>query len=623
LANFLIFVDETINHNDILKLKNFDGLIFSCDISSHHRLSENKISHKLIENYISNNMIQSIENQSLDMAQNWYCLEDFEKILSFNGINFGSIIETQFYLYLLQKLKIIFGLKEILKNENPKKILSSLKLFPILKFLSNNESITITSFTSTTESKNTDKVILPLSIGKKTYNFWISKSFALKVANIFESVANIFYRLNFDIQKMGTKPSIVMLDLNPKPYEILINKLTNDSKNLIFIKDSGPISWNKHNIDILKKSNSKIFSLAKLYSYNNKNRIKSQQKKITLNLKQIFLNDFKYFTIFGICFWDFIKDEFFELCSENFNEAIKIYYLSEEFFKKINVSEILTLYNSNPFQQIFLYVANKNNVSCLRLQHGFDPLNEYLKKFLPLSLPKTQLFLKHGLWGVPSKNYLVESKCFKDNQSSSVGNPRYDALPLIKKQQKKSNKILIASSFTYTGFDLSGFDSNISELHKQTFKKICEILNKNKNKKLIVKLHPGAKTSYEIQPILDQINNKIPVFKTQNIFQLLNDCEFLVCLDFSTIILEALILGKPVIIFNVNSIWYDDDPIFSSNSIISVKNLSEFEDALNLLFCNKNAKLELIENGYKFVNSYLSHIGKSSPYLTNLVKESD
>ena len=81
MANFLIFVDETINHNDILKLKNFDGLIFSCDISSHHRLSEHKISHKLIENYISNNMIQSIENQSLDMAQNWYCLEDFQKNL--------------------------------------------------------------------------------------------------------------------------------------------------------------------------------------------------------------------------------------------------------------------------------------------------------------------------------------------------------------------------------------------------------------------------------------------------------------------------------------------------------------------------------------------------------------
>ncbi len=620
MTNFLILVDETIDEDNISKLKNLDGLIITFDISSHHRLSELKITHKLVENYLSDEIIKLIENQSLEKARNWYRFNHFDEILNLEGLNLGSVIETHLYLYLIQKLKTILGVKKILEIEKPKKISSTFTLFSTVKFFTTEDFISKTLFSSLKLSDNKDKVVLPISIGKKSYNFWIPKNYALKVVKIIESISNVFYRLNFDFKKMGTKPSIILLDLNPKPYETLLNELSSNSKNLIIMKDIGPISWNKQNINIMKKSKSKILGLDKFQNNNLNILIKEKQEKLNHKIKKIFSNDFDYFSIDGIYFWDLIKNEFFVICNQNFNEAIKVHELSKEFFKKINVTDILTLYNANVLQQVFLHVANKNNIRCIRLQHGFDPLNDYLKSFLPLSLPEHQSNLKHGLWGIPSKNYLLKSKYIKNDQSIILGNPRYDILPLIKKQLKKTNTIILASSYTYTGFDLSGFDSNISELHKKTFKEVCKIINQYQNKKLIVKFHPGVKISYSVQPILNKINTNIPVFKTQNIFELLKDCEFLICLDFSTILLEALILGKPVIVFMINSKWYQDDPIITSGSVLSVKTLNEFNDAINLILNDEKAKAKLIEKGKKFVNSYLSNLGTSSKYLAKILE---
>jgi len=103
LTNFLILVDETIDENSILKLKNLDGLIITFDISSHHRLSELKISHKLVENYISDEIITLIENESLEKARNWYRFNNFEKTFNLEGLNLGSVIEDNIFVYLLQK----------------------------------------------------------------------------------------------------------------------------------------------------------------------------------------------------------------------------------------------------------------------------------------------------------------------------------------------------------------------------------------------------------------------------------------------------------------------------------------------------------------------------------------
>ena len=140
---------------------------------------------------------------------------------------------------------------------------------------------------------------------------------------------------------------------------------------------------------------------------------------------------------------------------------------------------------------------------------------------------------------------------------------------------------------------------------------------------MIVKFHPGVRqTSYSIQPILNEINPNIPVFKTQNIFELFKDCDILVCLDFSSVLLEALIVGKPIILFMINSTWYQDDPIITSGSILSVKSLNEFEDALNLILNDQKTRTELIENGKKFVSSYLSNLGTSSKHLAKIIDKS-
>ena len=92
-------------------------------------------------------------------------------------------------------------------------------------------------------------------------------------------------------------------------------------------------------------------------------------------------------------------------------------------------------------------------------------------------------------------------------------------------------------------------------------------------------------------------------------------------MDFSTIILEALILGIPVIVFMINPHWYHDDELFLSNSVISVETIDELENAITNVLYDKSAKTELIQKGNDFVEKYLSNLGTSSKLLKQIIDE--
>ena len=142
LDDFLIFFDENTDENTIFEIKNQNEKIISFDVNSHHILSEKNIKHDLIENYFSNDEISLIENFSLNFAQTWYKENDFKKILVFDGLYLGKIVETPLYLFMIQKLKKIFGIKKILENKTPKQISANKDLILIVQELDTENIIT-------------------------------------------------------------------------------------------------------------------------------------------------------------------------------------------------------------------------------------------------------------------------------------------------------------------------------------------------------------------------------------------------------------------------------------------------------------------------------------------------
>jgi hypothetical protein len=608
----LFLLDETV---DIEKFKknNFSYIkIISTDIISHHILSDLKISHNVIEDYINHDEEISINNTSQKIATTWYDDKSLEEVLTYNDFNFGKAIETPIHRYLLENIKLLVGIKNILETEKPSEIHLSPKLLHFAQFFN---KVNFKEIKNSEKSKKAlDKLPKPISIGKTT-NLWIPRNIALKSAKLIESFLTSTFNLKLDPKNSTFDETILFLDLNPRPYESLLQQCSKLEKNTVFLKDGGTVLWNKTNLDILRNTNSKIIGLNDFATPTLISKIENQQEEFLKNFKT-FISDFhpSNFQFNNFDIWKPLKNEFLKICFAYFKNGILIYELTKIFLREINVKSILMLYNMDFIQQIFIHFSENLNIPCYRLQHGLDPLNQYLVGLQPMHLPKHQN-INHLVWSKMVKKYLIDNNVVKEKNLVSIGNPRYDKLFNSKNGNKITGKILLTSSFTYTGFDLSGYDSKRSEHHRILFENSCKILNNIPEKKLIVKLHPGAQQSYDVQKILNKVNPTIPVYKSQNVIELLKNCDVLVNMGYSTTLLEAMILQIPTISIMTNSSWYYDDEIIVNGITKSVKTPEELECAINSVFNDSNFRENLIQKGNDFVKKYLSNPGNASEKL--------
>jgi len=94
----------------------------------------------------------------------------------------------------------------------------------------------------------------------------------------------------------------------------------------------------------------------------------------------------------------------------------------------------------------------------------------------------------------------------------------------------------------------------------------------------------------------------------------------LILIDFSSVVLDAHILGKPVISLTVK----DNDwgiPTALKNKSCLITDLDKLEDNLDNVLNNEQAKNELIQNGIKSSNEYLSYQNNGSTKLIGFLEE--
>lgn len=615
MVDSLIFIDSTVpnfNRNELPS----DSKVISFDAQSHELLNINKIHHDFVENYLYYDSAK-IDELCLNLSKTWY-KENMTQDFVYDDINLGSMMGFQIHLFLLQHLKKIIGIKNILSIEKPKSIKSSNHLHEICLVFDSENLINKSKLESTQKSiQKEDKVYLPIHFGNKSINLSFSRTTALKVARLAESMFNNILKIKFDSSK-NKNDNFLFLDISPKPYDVLLETISTKS-NKILLNDQVTTSWNLKNSLILKNSDSKISSIYKFNTEETQQKITLSQSTIEKYLNNLFnIIDFDIFSYDELNFWNLIKSDFIKLCKKNFLDAITNIESSYCFFSKVNVKCIILLYATNVYEQSILHVAKKFGIPCIRLQHGLDPFTNHWAKYLELTYPAHQDYLYHGLWSKFDKQFLTTHGVIAPDKSILIGNPRYDKLLQLKKSSNDGT-LLLASSFTYTGFDLSGYDVLESENHKKIFEESCRILNNIKDKKLIIKLHPGVIPPYNIQEIVNKINSTIPIFKTQYIFDLLENCEILINMGFSTILLEAMMLGKPTITIMTNPNWFKDDMLIKNHITIPVYGDQELKSAIDSILNDKVFKENIIQNGYDFVNSYLENPGNASLALSRFL----
>lgn len=617
MTKSLILVEHNTNLNFLKNLDCSKSKIISLDILAHKNLLDAQIQHELVENYFESSDENYIDELIVDKSTNWYKDEEISKLLIFENINLGWLLEIEIFSYLAQIIKKFVGITRLFEKECFEEVYCSNLLSLMLQNISRN--IKINNLSTTFESNfHFENIEIPLTIGGKLIPIRISRKSALKVKKFVEFSTNKLLNSKIKLDKNKTRDRILLLDFNIIHYENLISTLSKNFE-VILLNERKPVIWNLESFKIFKKLNSKIIQLKDFENSQINLKIKNESELLDKKLSELFKCEsyFKnFFSANDKSFWSAIRTNFISFCGVRFKESIQRYIFSQKLFEILSIDKIIVMYNTGVEEKMILSAAETQKISGLILQHGYLPNPSYLKKYLSITPIVPNPGFKNGLWGNNTYELFLKLGISKENLII-VGSPHHDNFFNCKKSSPK-NTIIFFDAFL-PEINFIGFDTNQLIKTENTIQKICEKLNSLPSHDLIVKLHPAQHAlPYSIKPIIKKIDKNIPIYQSENIFEFFSNCELIVISQYSTVILEAMILGIPTITYISNNYW-DEEEIFKSGASILVHSYDDFQIQLNKILNDSKIRNDLISKGKEFIKRYYSFQGTSCDnFLQNL-----
>lgn len=589
------------------------GKIISMDFHAHVELKLLKIPHSFGEEYIKKLDEEEIDKKTVFFTTNWY--KELEGIfdLTIEGINLGNLVEIEivnFYFLILKRVAI---LKRVLEKENPKKIIvfSLSKISQIFK----NNNLEIIDFKKEFEtSLYFDKIEIPIHFRNKTKTIKISRNTFLKLKHFSESVSIKMSNASFRNNNEGV---LLLLDFNPSQYKEFFSQFSKKDKKIVLLNQRRPAIWNWESFQIIKNSNCKIVNLEDFQSKEILLKINTTQKIFNEKFLEYLKNDEKFISFFSFdekLFWDSFKNEFASILLQRFNESIKRIYLIKNLFSVINIEKILEWAHTGAEEKIVLSFAKKLKIPSLNLQHAIYPVNskwEEIHTLYPIFPDKEN----HGLiWGNSMKNFIV-SKTNNEKNLSVVGSPKHDDF-FNQKNNQKNDYVLLAGNilahFSFTGNDTRSYIK--LEEYVTGIIKFCQ----KRSKKLVIKLHP-TQSYYDIKPLIKKLDSKIPIFQNQSLLNLIQDCDSMISLNYSTVLADAMILKKPTMVVLPEYMGFIDEEMIKQDATIQISSINKLDSALEGLFFDNEKRKNLIENANKFIDNNFSNQGRASKHLVDLL----
>jgi hypothetical protein len=347
-----------------------------------------------------------------------------------------------------------------------------------------------------------------------------------------------------------------------------------------------------------------------------KKKIKIEQETASQNIRLLWSDDIfdKIFSIDGYSFWNCIKDNFSSLIEKRYNEIIHKIIITESFFVGARIDLILDWSHTAIEEKILAQFAKKKKIPILTLQHGIYPTNDKFVRYLPLYqiIPHEN---KMAIWGNSMMKYILKHGG-NENNIINTGSPKHDKFFRVSNQNKE-NCVLIILSDLY-GSNFEGTNSKTKQRLDKYLKMTYDIIKKISNKKIIVKIRPGQSV-YDGHQIINELDPNIPTYRTQDIFDVINMCDTVILFNFSTAVLDAMIMKKPTMTILPENQGFEDDVIMKSGATLVVNSLNELETKLVDILTNDKLRKKLVEDGQKIVNEYFINQGNASKELCKFI----
>lgn len=615
MYNVLCLIEGTRDIEKALKYKkDYEVKFVSFDFLAHKILEKRNIEHVLIEDYLDDVKQKLIDETTKHIVHSWYEDENLSELLIHNDINLGWLLEIEIYSFFLRTVKTIIGIQELIKKDQPDTVIASNFMCSMIRHAC-DKKINLIEYTNLTKGLTFDVIEISFNLGKRSFSIHISRKFALIIKNLIESVTEHISSRHND----ASHNSIILADFNPSLYHNFMNEISKSDMNVFLLNLRKPVGSNMSSWKIVMKNNLTIIYPKQFLNSTSKQTIEENQIKFNHEFTNVLSNNFfnSIFKINDMDVWPVITEYFKTICFNRFSEAIGYIEMINQMLKKLKVKSIVVLNNVGYEEKMLLSMARKHNIELFVLQHGIFPESSYSLNYIDLLplIPPTGS--KAAVWGDSLRKHLIKTGVSPDN-IIVVGSPRHDDY-FRDGQESRNNGILFCFA-PQNEIDFISIDTRNYIKAEQMIKDMFQIVSE-KTKNITVKIHPSQYDPLGVKSIVMDIDRNIPVYKNQNIFNFIKNCEVLVCFEFSTVLLEAMILNKPTILYLIHPKWGTEDSIVTSGATILVKTREQFEDALTRLLTDNEFKNNQIKKGRDFVYSYISKQGTSSAFFRDLLEK--
>ena len=615
----IILFDSISDLDDLDKINSeHTSKIISFDYDTHNILKDKKINHQTSDNYLSKNDLKIIQKTAYSISE-WYSSDVISKDISYKGVNLGSLVKAELINILVNYIKKFFELYKISNHFTDSTFIGSQTCCKIMENFSKKIIEFKNSNTENFQPIPLDSIKIKMKIGTKNHSmeFGISNNLFKKLKSVSEKSSKFLLSKNNSIRE--SSKNILIIEFDPIKYQSFFEQMPKSNLNFLMYNQRRPAIWNIQSYNLIKKSGCLIQTKNSLSNANLIKTISNGKFQFEAKMTDLFSNEsfFKsFFSIQGISFWPTFKEYFQEFFRKRALEFIEEIELAKKLMEKYHFSSILILSEVGSNERIALQLAHQKQIPVCLLQHGaiYDTTGGYDMNVAQGAIPlKSDHYL---CWGKITEEY-SKNLGIKSEKIHSVGSPIFDRVKFDEQNSSKNDYVLLATSGP-TQEDASDLTVEIIEKNMDAIKKVCYLATKY-NKKLIIKTHPSPD---ELDPsfIAKQINSEIKVIKEGKISPLIQSCELQITIDFTTVILDAHILGKPVISLTVKDNQWGIPTAFKNNSCL-VTDLEKFNDDLKNILNNEDFKNQLIINGVKSSKEYLSNQNNGSKKLIRFLEE--
>jgi len=623
----LVILDSSIQFDEFKKFSTENTTFVAADYETHKKLADSNTKHELLDNYLQKK--ERLELYDFVLSKyTWYENLRRKSDFEFNNISVLSLMSPlEFHEFILTVLIKLFSIKNIISRESPNEIFVSEKFLKYIKLVQDKNKIhTFDSNLNDEKSFLTNKIELRFNILSKPCTFYISKKNYSSLKKIYE---NFFCKINnLWLDKKTSKEIILLVEFNTSTYEEMIRTLSKSNKQVVVLNRRRSSIWNKNSIGILKSNNVKILDPEKFFDLHADPEFALEHKRLNENLHELWKSKelFSIFSMKEISFWPLIKDRLKKIYDYRLDDYLKFIFQSRNFLTQLNIKKIICLGESGETENVLLQSV-ENDVDSILLQHSFLRYNPELKKLQWKYEDQNMLGLtckKFFLWGNSDLNYFLENSKIQKDQLIISGSPRHDQFLQIKSSTNShtTKNILITLSPISERSGLG--DTNLIIKYNYFLEKILKILNEFNDLKITVKLHPGENPHNSI--LIDFLKNQsnITVFQIENPNELIKKSDLMINIspelyDSSTIMLEGLLLRKPVIQLSLDDELSKVEPLKSP--IIQISEIEHFEQVISKIINDEIYRKEIIEQISNKLNDYLSFQGNSNAKFLEIIEK--